>query len=91
MLGKNEFSTKNFSQRINEKISKYLIHLSRKEGKKSAVEQRHQYATRRRLGRTSSCGILLNTRFDIDPSFPHRPSRHISKSVLLLFFISIDI
>lgn len=42
--------------------------ISRKEDRKSAVEHRRHFASRRRLGRTSSCGIVLNTRFDVFPN-----------------------
>ena len=68
MLGTKNFLREYFRM-TNQHVKEYLIRISRNEGKKSAVEQRRQFATRRRLGRTSSCGILLNTRFGILPSF----------------------
>ncbi|CAF0738328.1 unnamed protein product [Adineta steineri] len=53
--------------------------VSRKEEKKSAVEERRQFSTRRRLGRTSSRGILLNTSDEVLPSPPLLPERkHVS-------------
>jgi len=66
MLGKNSVHRCLF-RIINENYD--LIHISRKEEKTPAVQQRRQFANRRRLGRTSSCGILLNPRFDMPSSF----------------------
>ena len=52
-------------------LSLYLStsYVSKKEEKKSAVEQKRQFAIRRRLQRTSSCGVILNIRFEIDFAF----------------------
>ncbi|CAF0930923.1 unnamed protein product [Rotaria sordida] len=49
--------------------------VSRKGEKKPAVLQRRQFATRRRLGRTSSCGVVLDTTSDevISPPQPSPP------------------
>ncbi|CAF1350236.1 unnamed protein product, partial [Adineta ricciae] len=41
--------------------------VSKKEERKSAVEQRRTFAAMRRLGRTSSCGILLNPSDEVIP------------------------
>ena len=70
-------------------VKSSLIDLSRKEEKKSAVEQRRQFATRRRLMRTSSCGILLDTRFGIHPALID-PARRRTPDTFPSFFGSVQ-